>query len=76
MRTVSQEGFGCESIYGNAGSGVDGHGGCDLVGMVDVGRVMMLVGMLVAVGLKLTSVAVLVSLEWSLVYFVHVIPSR
>ena len=76
MRTVSQEGCGCESVGGNARSGVNGRGSGDLWGAVDVGRVMMLVGMLVAVGVKLTSVAVLVSLEWSLVYFVHVIPSR
>ena len=76
MRTVSQEGCSGESIGGNAESGVNGRGSEDLVGAVDVGCVMMLVGILVAVGVKLTSVAVLVSLEWSLVYFVHVIPSR
>ena len=76
MRTVSQEGCGCESVCGNAGSGVNGGGSGDLVGVVDVGRVMMLVGILVAVGVKLTSVAVLVSLDWSLVYCVHVLPSR
>ena len=46
------------------------------MGAVDVGCVMKLVGILAAVGVKLTPVAVLVSLEWSLVYFVHVIPSR
>ena len=76
MRTVSQEGFSGESVGGNAESGVSGLGSEDLVGAVDVGRVMMLVGIHVAVGVKLTSVAVLVSLEWSLVYFFHVIPSR
>ena len=75
MSTESQEEFRVESVGGNAESGVSGRGSEDLVGAVDVGRVMMLVGILVAVGVKLTSVAVLVSLEWSLVYFVHVIPS-
>ena len=76
MRTVSQEGFGGESVGGNAESGVSGRGSEDLVGAVDVGRVMMLVGILVAVGVKLTLVAVLVSRDWILVYFVHVLPSR
>ena len=44
MRTVSQEGCGCESVCGNAGSGVGGRGSGDRGGAVDVGRVMMLVG--------------------------------
>ena len=76
MRTVFQEGFGGESVGGNAESGVSGRGSEDLVGALDVSRVMMLVGILVAVGVKLTSVAVLVSLDWSLVYCVHVLPSQ
>ena len=76
MRTVFQEGFGGESVSGNTEFGVSGRGSEDLVGAVDVSRVMMLVGILVAVGVKLTIVAVLVSLDWSLVYCVHVLPSQ
>ena len=56
MRTVSHEGCDCWSVRVNAGSGVDGRGGVDRGGAVDVGRVIMLVGMLVAMGVKLTSV--------------------
>ena len=63
MRTVSHEGCNCWSVCVNAGSGFDGLGGVDRRGAVDVGRVIMLVGMLVAIGVKLTSVAILVSLE-------------
>ena len=62
MRKVSQECV-CGSFFGFAESGGDGHGSGDCGGAVDVGRVMVLVGMLVAMGVKLTSVAILVSLE-------------
>ena len=61
MRTVSHEGCDCWSVCVNAGSGVDGRGSADRGDAVDVGRVIMLVGMLVAMGVKLTSVAILVS---------------
>ena len=63
MRTVSHQGCVCDSVVGTAGVGEDSRGSGFCWGAIDVGRVMILVGMLVAMGAKLTSLAILVSLE-------------
>ena len=63
MRTVSHEGCVCGSVVGTAGVGEDSRGSSCCGVAIDVDRVMILLGMLVAMGAKSTSFATLVSLE-------------
>ena len=63
VRTVSHEGCVCGSVFRTVGVGEGSRGSCRCEGAIDVGQVMILVGTLLAMGVKLTSVAILVSLE-------------